>query len=362
MQVVRKALKKMDFKKLPKKLSYYEQIHLITHTDLDGIGPSIVLDAFGINHTPNYVETRKVDEVVLETIAELPDQQLLIITDLSVNEKTATLIDALNKEPNGRNVILIDHHASALYLNEYDWAEVSPEKNGIKMSATTLIFKSLLDAEFEVSPLKRLEDENGEEQIVLPEYTALEKATMLTRLTHFVENVRLYDTWDWHALSIQEAADLNTIFYARRRHTFAKDRMNFIFNGTLFTDEDQQYLYFSKDELRKLLKKKSKQMTIVENYMLEGHPTPLNIGVVETDSYFSELGNHLAEKFEKEIDCVFIVSLVKNKVSLRSIGHEVDLSKIAKNYNGGGHPNASGCDLSALGLPFITAIFDSQNK
>lgn len=352
----------MDFKKLPKKLSYYEQIHLITHTDLDGIGPSIVLDAFGVNHTPNFVETRKVDEVVMETLAELPDQQLVIITDLSVNEETAAVIDRINKEPNGRNVILIDHHASAIYLNEFDWAEVAPDKNGIKMSATTLIFKSLIDAEFEVSPLQRIENEDGEEQILTPEYTLKEKASMLTRLTHFVENVRLYDTWDWHALSIQEAADLNTIFYARRRHVFAKDRMDFILNGELFTDEDQQYLHFSKEELRKLLKKKSKQMVIVENFKLEGHDTPVNIGVVETDSFFSELGNHLAEKFEKEIDCVFIISLIKNKVSLRSIGHKVDLSKIAKHYNGGGHPNASGCDLSALGMPFITAVFEAQAK
>lgn len=352
----------MDFKKLPKKLSYYEEIHLITHTDLDGIGPSIVLDAFGIDHTPYYVETRKIDEAVMEKIAELPDQQLLIITDLSVNEETAAAVTAVNKEPNGRNIILIDHHASALYLNEFDWAEVSPEKNGIKMSATTLMFKSLLDAEFEVAPLQRIEDENGELQVIRPEYSAKEKATMLTRLTHFVENVRLYDTWDWHALSIQEAADLNTIFYARRRHEFAKDRMNYILNGELFTEEDQQYLYFSKEELRKLLKKKSKQMIIVENYTLLGHDEPVNIGVVETDSYFSELGNHLAEKFEQEIDCVFIISLTKNKVSLRSIGHKVDLSKIAKNYNGGGHPNASGCDLSALGMPFISAVFEAQNR
>ena len=352
----------MNFKKLPKKLTQYAQIHLITHTDLDGIGPSIVLDAFGIPHIPYYVETRKIDEAVIEKIAELQDQELLIITDLSVKEETAEAISAVNKEPNGRHIILIDHHASALYLNDYDWAEVIPEKNGIKMSATTLMFKNLFDAGFEVTPLQRIEQEDGEESIAIPEYTQKEKTTMLTRVTHFVENVRLYDTWDWHALSIQEAADLNTIFYARRRHEFAKDRMNYILNDSLFTEADQQYLDFSKDELRKILKKKSKQMIIIENYTLKGHDEPINIGVVETDSFFSELGNHLAEKFEEEIDCVFIVSLVKNKVSLRSIGQKLDLSKIAKEYNGGGHPNASGCDLSALGMDFISAIFEAQKK
>lgn len=350
----------MNLKNLPKKLTQYEQIHLLTHTDLDGIGPSIVLDAFGINHNPYYVETRKIDEVVMEKIAEQNDQELIIITDLSVNEETAAAIDLVNNHPNGKYIILIDHHASAIYLNDFIWAEVKPEVNGIKMSATTLIFKSLLDASFEVSPLQRTTNEDDEVVIIQPEYSAKEKNEMLTRLTHFVENIRLYDTWDWHALSIQEAADLNTVFYARRRHEFAKDRMHYILNGELFTEEDANYLHFSKEELRKLLKKKSKQMNIIENYQLLGHDTPVNIGVVETDSFFSELGNHLAEKFEEEIDCVFIISLVKNKVSLRSIGSTVDLSKIAKNYNGGGHPNASGCDLSALGPDFIQAIFNAQ--
>jgi len=137
----------MNTKNLPKKLTSYEKIHLITHTDLDGIGPSIVLDAFGIPHDVSYVETRKIDDAVIEKIEELNDHELVIITDLSVNAETALQIEAVNKEPNGRQIVILDHHASAVYLNEYDWAAVVPEKNGIKMSATTLMYKQLLEAD-----------------------------------------------------------------------------------------------------------------------------------------------------------------------------------------------------------------------
>lgn len=350
----------MKIKNLPKKLTQYDTIHLITHTDLDGIGPSIVLNAFGIPHLTTFVETRKINEAVIEKIAELQDNELIIITDLSVNEETAAVISSVNAEPNARYIALLDHHASALFLNDNNWAEVVPVQNGIKMSATTLMYKHLLDADFEVAPAQKITDDNGEEISFTPDYTIQEKDVILSRVAHFVEAVRLYDTWDWHALSIQQAADLNTIFYARRRHEFAKDRMNYFQTGILFTAEDEAYLQFSKEELRQILKKKAKQMVIVENFTLKGHDVPVNIGVVETDSYFSELGNHLAEKFEQEIDCVFIISLVKNRVSLRSIGSEVNLSEIAQNYNGGGHPNASGCDLSDLGLEFISAIFQAQ--
>lgn len=353
----------MILKILPKRLENYEHIHLITHTDLDGVGPSIVLRAYGITHSPYYVETRKVDEAVQARLAELNDHELLMITDLSVNDETAEMIEKVNRKPDGRYVILIDHHASAIALNNYEWATVLPSVNDIKMSATTLIFKALKDAEYEVSPIIHVTDEENDEIETTPDYSVVEKELFFDRLAHLVEDIRLYDTWDWNVLSIQEAADLNTIFYARRRHDFIDARMDYILNGQLFTPEDTAYLEFSKDELRKILKKKSKQMVIVPNFQLKGHETPLNIGVVETDSYYSELGNHLAEKYTEEIDVVFIISLVKNRVSLRSIGDSINLSEIAKAYNGGGHPNASGCDLSELGPEFLTAVIEaSKNK
>lgn len=347
---MKKGVKTLKLKNLPKKLTQYNTVHLISHTDLDGVGPSIVLKAYGIAHEADFVETRKVDEAVLAKLAVLADNELLIITDLSVSEEVAEVITKVNKEPNARFVVLIDHHASALYLNEYAWASEIPVLDDIKMSATTLLFKYLVEANYQVNPRTFAEDE------IEPDYTADQLAIFFDRLAHFVENVRLYDTWDWHALKIQEAADLNTIFYARRRHSFILDRFDYILTGKLFTDEDEAYLHFSKDELRKVLKKKEKQMVVVKNYLLKGHAAPLNIGVIETDSFVSELGNHLAEKFEEEIDCVFIVSIVKSRVSLRSVGKAVNLSEIAKNYNGGGHPNASGCDLSELGIDFLTAI------
>lgn len=356
-------MKYLNFKKLSQKLQNYEHIHLITHTDLDGVGPSIVLRAYGITHSPYYVETRKVDEAVQARLAELNDHELLIITDLSVNEETAEMIEKVNQKPDDRSVVLMDHHASAIALNKYEWATVLPTLNNIKMSATTLIFKALKDAEYELSPIFHSVDEEEAETEKTPEYTVLEKETFFDRLAHLVEDIRLYDTWDWNVLSIQEATDLNTIFYARRRHDFIHARLDYILTGQFFTPEDATYLEFSKEELRKVLKKKTKQMVIVPNFHLKGHDAPLNIGVVETDSYFSELGNHLAEKFAEEIDVVFIISLVKNRVSLRSIGDAINLAEIAKAYNGGGHPNASGCDLSELGTEFLQAVLEaSKNK
>jgi Predicted phosphohydrolase (DHH superfamily) len=174
-----KGVEILEFKKLSQKLQNYEHIHLITHTDLDGVGPSIVLRAYGITHSPYYVETRKVDEAVQARLAELNDHELLIITDLSVNEETAEMIEKVNQKPDDRSVVLMDHHASAIALNKYEWATVLPTLNNIKMSATTLIFKALKDAEYELSPIFHSVDEEGAETEKTPEYTVLEKEPFL---------------------------------------------------------------------------------------------------------------------------------------------------------------------------------------
>ena len=88
----------MKLKNLPKKIGQYDKVHLISHTDLDGVGPSIVLQAYGIMHEADFVETRKVDEAVLARLEELQDNELLIITDLSVSEEVAEAITKVNKE------------------------------------------------------------------------------------------------------------------------------------------------------------------------------------------------------------------------------------------------------------------------
>ena len=74
------------------------------------------------------------------------------------------------------------------------------------------------------------------------------------------------------------------------------------------------------------------------------------------DSHTSELGNILCERHE-ELDFVAIIK--KETVSLRTVKDNVNLTDIAKQFGGGGHPKASGFPLNNVKLNnFINDIFD----
>jgi oligoribonuclease NrnB/cAMP/cGMP phosphodiesterase (DHH superfamily) len=108
---------------------------LFTHTDLDGIGCSILGKIYyGTNNiNVEYCEYNNINEKVLE--CDFERYEKIFITDLSVNDEVAEKIDKLNGKFN-----LIDHHETALWLNKYDWAQVKTKKeDGKKESGTSLL-------------------------------------------------------------------------------------------------------------------------------------------------------------------------------------------------------------------------------
>lgn len=67
---------------------------------------------------------------------------------------------------------------------------------------------------------------------------------------------------------------------------------------------------------------------------------------VNSSFYQSEIGNFLARKFPEKIIAIWYCNLSQGNtiVSLRSVG-DLDVSKIAATYNGGGHKNAAGFSI-----------------
>ena len=70
-----------------------------------------------------------------------------------------------------KNVQLIDHHKTAIHLNEYEWGSVLVEnENGELTSATSLFYHFLIGNDL-LQPTEALDE--------------------------FVELVSQYDTWEW---------------------------------------------------------------------------------------------------------------------------------------------------------------------
>lgn len=110
-------------------------IKLFTHTDLDGVGCAVLAKlAFGEDVDIEYCDYSNVNEKVKYYLKTGDDNlSYIYITDISVNEETAKLLD----ERGGS--YLLDHHSTALGLNKYPWCKVVVEDlKGLKTSGTKM--------------------------------------------------------------------------------------------------------------------------------------------------------------------------------------------------------------------------------
>lgn len=282
---------------------------LLSHiADVDGITPIILLNLLDIDFEYEFFDVNEVSKFIMDRIDT--DYFLkfdeIIITDLSITKEVAKkIIDSKYKD----RFLLLDHHESNMYLNDYSFATVIEEINGFKECATTILFKYLTDK----YPNK-----------------ILFKNSVIT----FVELVRECDTWQFTDLK-SEALDLNSLFAF-----FGKDY--FIDNYTHFLKNNNDF-YFSKMELsvlKTLNQKKLEYLKFMEDKIIIRKIQNYNIGIVFAEQYRSELGHFLAEKYIDKVDFIAIINM-NYHISLRGI-KDIKLNEFAEIYGGGGQPYASG--------------------
>lgn len=300
------------------------KIKHITHTDLDGIGCNILLRSIISDVDAEFVNYGEVDETVMNFLEKdwSEGHEILFITDLSVSEKTARYIERFHHE----RVYLLDHHPTALHLNDYFFATVHIENQQKKPTCgTEMVFQFLND-----------ESSHFDDFSVLSTDTARK----------FVELVRLYDTWDWKTDEENgiNARNLNRLHEIMDQEDFIEMRLDLLFQAInteppIFTEFEQLLLDLEEKKIQEYLDDRLSTMTI---HQLLGN----TIGVVYASQYHSELGNYLCLK-SPEIDFCLLINLEKGSASLRSVKDDVHLGKeIALHFGGGGHQKAAGFQLS----------------
>lgn len=258
---------------------------------------------------------------------ELAPGMSVVITDVSVNEKVAALIQ--KQVARGHSFVLIDHHPTALPLSaKYDWANVVVEESGKKPSATSLYYDYLI--------------QKG----------ALAPTDVLS---HYVELVRAFDTWDWEASGNDQAHQLNLLFYLAERETFA-DQVIGRLRGEggdtdqfVFTEWESILIYAEERKIAAYEQKKLRQMKRLPVDIDLDKPKQYTVGVVFLEQYHSTTGSFLC-KSDETIDFVAMLDPGKGRISLRTTRDDVDLSVIAAHYGGGGHPKAAGCSFTGVTL------------
>ena len=289
-------------------------IKLFTHTDLDGVSCEILGKiAFGEDIDVVRCGYGNIDDKVEEFINSDEEYDKLFITDISVKKELA---DALNNVSD--KVILLDHHKTALWLNEYPFALVQVEDESVgKMCGAYLFYEYLKKnhKEFDDTPALKL----------------------------FIDYVRMYDTWEW-----KEKYDniipkrLNDLMYIDGPNEFI-DKMTYRLGNNLFIldDTDLMKLQIEQTYINSYIAQKNETLMINDD-LFPGY----TVGITFADKDISELGNKLCE-LHPELDFVVLINMSTLTVSYRTVKDDLDLSDIAKGFGGGGHPKASGSRFDA---------------
>lgn len=316
-------------------------IKVFTHNDGDGLGCGILAKhAFGEEVSVSYCtyETKNpsphsINKQVKDFLKN-PDNQnaTIYITDISVSDEVALLLDEHFKK--GNYVKLIDHHNTAIHFNKYPWGQVQEFYSETKKTAATSLFYEYL---VETGKLQA----NG-------------------FLGEFVELTRSYDTWEWDATNDLKAKRLNDLLYLIGVSAFEESILQKAVGENLvsfeFNEVETMLLDMEENKINRYIETKNKQM--VEVWFDE-----FKVGVIHAEQYHSELGNNLG-KLNTHLHFIAIIMMSQGKMSLRTIHDDVDVSKIARHFGGGGHPKASGCPLNkeALERLVLTAYEKTPNK
>lgn len=316
------------------------KVKLFSHNDLDGVGAIVVgKHAFGDSLDFECCAYHNIDEKVKTFLEsdEFEKIDAIFITDISV--KDPEVIDLINEKATNK-LMLIDHHASAEHLNKYSWAKVSETEDTYSdyllpetrlSSGTTAFYTYLVQNELLV-PTDELSD--------------------------FTEMVRDWDTWDWTRKNPQNitAKQLNMLHVLIGHYKFI-DRFSknpeVVFNATeraLLETEERRIESVLFQKKRDIIKK---ELTLKNN--------TFNVAVAFSDNYHSELGNAIAED-NPDIDFVILIN-GGTRLSFRTVKEDIDLSVIAKEFGGGGHPMAAGALLSEeTREKLIETILSSTNS
>ena len=304
-------------------------IHLYTHNDLDGLGCGILAKlAFGEEIEVHYNSVARLNPQVERFLEAAKHdngkKDVLWITDLTVNEANSKKIDQFVKA--GGKAQFLDHHKTALNLNEYSWARVLVAYDDGKLtSATSLFYDYLL--------------ENN-------------SITASESLNEFVELIRQYDTWDWEKNNLLKAKQLNDLFSLLSLDEFETRMIERLKNEELFefNEFEQQILKMEEDKINRYIRKKNRELvqTFIGDHC---------VGIVHAEMYHSELGNELGKE-NNHLDYIAILNVGGKKVSFRTIHDHIDVSEVAGGFGGGGHVKASGCTMTDKAFDlFVKEVF-----
>ena len=277
---------------------------LISHVDLDGISPNILLKLTGRRFDYKNIEIIDVDKTFDELFkSDISKYENIYVTDLSL---TTHVYDLIN-ERNLTNIHVFDHHNSHMFANVYPYVTVNIDINGVKTCGTELFYNYL------VKKYKELKKNNIKE---------------------YVDLVRQLDTYTFNdkesAINLDHLHELlgHKDFVSSIYKRLKKDKRHF------------EFTQFEKRLFKIEQKRTNRYIMNKESEIIKGTIDKYKVGIVFAESNKSETGNYLSNKYD-DLDFIILID-ASSRISYRTCKEDVDLSAFAEKYGGGGHKKASG--------------------
>ena len=303
---------------------------LFTHNDLDGVGCAIlgklVFDNIDI------VICRNPQDCTAKIMKEFSshgfkEYDRIFVTDISFEKaivENDKLFGVLNKK-----LRLFDHHATAIWLLEYFPKAVIREIdfNGKNVSGTSLFHDYLVET-YKMSPRP-----------------------------FFVEQVRLYDTWDWKKGSSLFPRYLYLLHSAKGTSYFVDTFVERL--GKRDVNELNIFNQYERDIIEYEENRNSKEIDRNLYNVVKVQTGQYSLGVINvTTGDFSALGNKICTEYG--LDIAFMFNTTTGGISVRTARENLDLGALMKRANlGGGHAQAAGGNF---GEEFITNMVTLVTK
>lgn len=315
-----------------KKLVLGCRVLLLTHTDMDGAGPAVILSIlFGgrvdVIHCSNAEMSRIIREKATDPeTAEKYD--IILVADISCTEEDAEIIDRHKVV----DVVLLDHHATALGLNRFRWACVRPE----------LIPGSFRDTVLYGTEAKPVHSSGTSLVYDYIEYCGLADRLPNPELAKYlVFLIAGYDTWDWVNVfgKDQRFRDLQTLFMQygiEKFETAFAERLSDLAAEALFNDTDRLLLRIAESKRKHFLEE------VVRNRIHTGN---IRIGERYYSLAYCTVSENMPDVFEymrANYDVDICMIDFGTGVSMRTDKSDVNIAEIVKRVGGGGHPGAGG--------------------
>ncbi len=276
---------------------------LITHTDLDGISPIILMNLTKRKFDFKSIDINEIESTFIDLFkTDLKVYEHIYIVDLTIPETIYETLKKLN------NVLVFDHHETHLYANKFDFVTVKIKEFDRPTCGTELFYNYI----------KKI-------------YKNLD--TPIIR--DYVDLVRQIDTWDFTDIEMAKNIGSLPIIYGKKEYIKLLSK-RLIKNKEKFelTAFEKRYLKIKKEEEKNFIENKNKQLM---KYEIAGRKCGI---VFAGNCNKSELGNVLATN-NPDIDLIIIIDTTK-AVSYRTTRDDVECNKFAELFGGGGHQKASG--------------------